>query len=230
MPAEEAEEREHQRLLEQRVDTATSARLDADPAIGGVRREPGEQVGIEGAAARADQRGGGVVARRERLVDRAVAASRTGAIAFEDLVATLTEFTARTIVEALPSGDDTPATLICSGGGTLNPVLLARLAALGAEHGIAVESSADRGIDPAFKESLMFAFLGYCSWHGVPFALARDAPARVLGRLSAGPAPLRLPEPLAAGTSVVIERSERGGQHIERVERVARIETGGGAP
>jgi hypothetical protein len=74
----------------------------------------------------------------------------------------------------------------------------------------------------------MFAFLGYCSWHGVPFALARDAPARVLGRLSNGPGPIRLPEPLPAGTSVDIERIQRA-EHIERVERVEPIETGGGA-
>ena len=167
------------------------------------------------------------------LVDAAIIASGAFGLGVHDLVATLTELTARSVVEAVTRESATtpvPAVLICSGGGTLNPVLLARLAALGAEHGVAVESSADRGIDPAFTESLMVAFLGYCSWHAVPFALAREAPARVLGRLSAGAGPLRLPEPLAAGTSVVIERSERGGQHIERVERVARIETGGGAP
>ena len=159
------------------------------------------------------------------VVDAAIMGSGAFGLGVHDLVATLTELTARTVVEAVTRESvaaPVPAALICSGGGTLNPVLLARLAALGAEHGIAVESSADRGIDPAFKESLMFAFLGYCSWHGVPFALASDGPARVLGRLSVGPGPLRLPEPLAAGTSVIIDR-------VDSVERVARIETGGGA-
>ena len=159
------------------------------------------------------------------LVDAAIVASGAFGLGVHDLVATLTELTARSVIDAIApeaAPAPVPAALICSGGGTLNPVLLARLAQLGAERGIAVESSADRGIDPAFKESLMFAFLGYCSWHGVPFALARDAPARVLGRLSAGPAPLRLPEPLAAGTSVTIAR-------VDSIARVARIETGGGA-
>ncbi|GAA1759242.1 anhydro-N-acetylmuramic acid kinase [Agromyces humatus] len=160
------------------------------------------------------------------LVDAAIVASGAFGLGVHDLVATLTELTARSVIEAITTEpSEPPAALICSGGGTLNPVLIARLTTLGAEHGIAVESSADRGIDPAFKESLLFAFLGYCSWHGVPFALARDAPARVLGRLSAGPGPLRLPEPLAAGTSVTIARVDR----IDRIERGEPIETGGGA-
>ncbi len=157
------------------------------------------------------------------VVDGAITASGAFGLGVHDLVATLTELTARSVVEAITraSAERTTA-LICSGGGTLNPVLLARLATLGAEQGIAVESSADRGIDPAFKESLLFAFLGYCSWHGVPFALTHATPGRVLGRLSPASGQLRLPEPLPAGTSVTIER-------IEYIERVEYIESGGGA-
>ena len=114
------------------------------------------------------------------MVDRAVAASGADAISTEDLVATLTELTARTVVEAVsdaPHGS-APAALVCSGGGALNPTLLGRIGALAGERGIAVESSAARGVDPAFKESLMFALLGYCSWHGVPIALTAPVPAR----------------------------------------------------
>jgi anhydro-N-acetylmuramic acid kinase len=156
------------------------------------------------------------------VVDRAVAASGAFGLSIDDLVATLTEFTARTVVEALPdAAPDAPAALVCSGGGARNPVLLARLTALASARGIAVDSSADRGIDPAFKESLMFALLGFCSWHGMPVALqtARDdsAPPRVLGRFTTGRAPLNLPAPLAGVASVTIERTVR----TERTERIA---------
>ncbi|MCD2441490.1 anhydro-N-acetylmuramic acid kinase [Agromyces sp. SYSU K20354] len=175
------------------------------------------------------------------LVDAAIVASGAFGLGVHDLVATLTELTARSVIEAITTERaDQPAALVCSGGGTLNPVLLARLTTLGVERGIAVESSADRGIDPAFKESLLFAFLGYCSWHGVPFPLGRDTSGRVLGRLSPAAGPLRLPEPLAEGTSVAIERVghiervERAeldelDERIERVELDERIESGGGA-
>ncbi len=147
------------------------------------------------------------------VVDRAVAASRTDPIAFGDLVATLTEFTARTIVEALPSGDDTPATLICSGGGALNAELLARLTAHAADRGVGVESSARRGIDPLFKESLMFALLGFLSWHGVPARLSAGGSRepRVAGRFTSGRMPLQLPPPLVGVASVIIEGIGPGG-------------------
>lgn len=163
------------------------------------------------------------------VVDRAVVASGAFDLSIDDLVATLTEFTARTVVEALAdAAPDAPAALVCSGGGALNPVLLERLAALASARGIVVESSAGRGIDPAFKESLMFALLGFCSWHGVPVALqtARDdsAPPRVLGRFTPGHAPLQLPAPLAGVASVTIEPSA---ERAERAERTIARTTGG---
>ncbi|MET4158558.1 anhydro-N-acetylmuramic acid kinase [Agromyces sp. PvR057] len=145
------------------------------------------------------------------VVDDALASSDVGAMPVEDLVATLTEFTARTVVEAIP---DAAAALICSGGGARNPVLLERLRALAAERGIRVVSSAERGIDPAFKESLMFALLGFFSVRGVPIALSTVA-ARVAGRLTPGREPLAFPAPLAGVASVTIAspdaRTETGG-------------------
>ncbi|GAA1789272.1 anhydro-N-acetylmuramic acid kinase [Agromyces lapidis] len=139
------------------------------------------------------------------VVDAAVAAAAgPDALPVADLVATLTELTARSVVDAL--AEAAPATLICSGGGALNPVLLARIAEHATARGIAVESSAARGLDPAFKESLMFALLGYCSRHGVPIQLGPEpAGARVLGRFSPGPAPLEPTAPLAGVASVTIE-------------------------
>ncbi|GAA1528498.1 anhydro-N-acetylmuramic acid kinase [Agromyces terreus] len=148
------------------------------------------------------------------VVDAAVAASglaASGALAVEDLVATLVEFTARTVVDAIP---DAASVLVCSGGGARNPVLLERLRALAAERGIRVASSAERGIDPAFKESLMFALLGFFSLHAVPVALSTVA-ARVAGRVTPGREPFAPPAPLAGVASVTIAspdaRTETGG-------------------
>jgi anhydro-N-acetylmuramic acid kinase len=151
------------------------------------------------------------------VVDRAIAASGTEALPLPDLVATLTELTARTVVDAVASSQGaaahTPELLLCSGGGALNPTLMVRLAALAADRGLAVETSARRGIDPAFKESLMFAFLGFLSWHGVPARLSGDARGepRVAGRLTPGPAALHLPPPLAGVASVSFSSIEPGG-------------------
>jgi len=156
------------------------------------------------------------------VVDRAVAAVGASAVvasggatpatrpALEDLVATLTELTARTVVDAIP-GD--PTVLIASGGGARNPVLLGRITALAAERGIAVESSDARGIAPSFKESLMFALLGYLSWHGVPARLSSGGSGepRVAGRFTSGRMPLRLPPPLAGVASVTITSTDHGG-------------------
>ena len=154
------------------------------------------------------------------VVDRAVAASGVEALALEDLVATLTELTARTVVDAIlaaaaagAADARTPAVLVCSGGGALNPALLARIADRAAQHGIAVETSDARGIDPSFKESLMFAFLGFLSWHGVPARITSDGAGepRVAGRFTPGPTPLHLPPPLAGVASVIITSTDPGG-------------------
>ncbi|WP_136709493.1 anhydro-N-acetylmuramic acid kinase [Agromyces sp. H66] len=140
--------------------------------------------------------------------DGSIAASPLATPPLEDLCATLTELTARTVVNAIPA-TDAPTDLIVSGGGALNPVLLARLGALAADRGIRVESSDARGIDPAFKESLMFALVGVLSWHGVPVRLsaAGSGEPRVAGRFTPGRMPLQLPPPLAGVASVTVTTS-----------------------
>ena len=131
--------------------------------------------------------------------------SRHGAVALEDLVATLTQLTARTISnglraygDALTDAGTRPKRLIASGGGVHNPSLMTALGNELGEHGIALESCANHGIDPDFKESLMFALLGFMSWHGIPCQLPATEPtqARIAGQLAFGPAPLTLPYPL----------------------------------
>jgi anhydro-N-acetylmuramic acid kinase len=112
----------------------------------------------------------------------------------DDVIATLTELTARTVADQLRAHriDE----VIAGGGGLRNPVLTARIAHLS---GARLRSIAELGIDPDAKEAYAFALLGWLSWHGLPGALPTVTGAQraaVLGTLTPGASPLRLPEPL----------------------------------
>lgn len=116
-------------------------------------------------------------------------------VATEDLAATLTELTARTVADALrPYG---VAEVVASGGGTRNPALMAALGnALG---GAALRTSAELGVEEDAKEAILFALLGWLTWHGLPGTVPSATGAiggRVAGRITPGRSPLRLPEPL----------------------------------
>lgn len=119
------------------------------------------------------------------------AAARAGVVPeLADLVATLTSLTARTVADAVrSSSSQIPSRAIVSGGGTRNPALMRALSAVLGLHGVDVTSSDALGIDADHKESLLFAFVGYLSWHGVPADLPGTPAgrARVLGRLTLAP-------------------------------------------
>ncbi|MEU8827443.1 anhydro-N-acetylmuramic acid kinase [Streptomyces sp. NPDC048636] len=122
------------------------------------------------------------------------ALAEAGAVAPDDVLATVTELTARTVADAVRSVHATE--VIASGGGVRNPVLMAALGR--ALDGIALRSSDELGLPAAAKEAYAFAVLGYLTAHG----LAGTAPSctgarhpRVLGSLTPGRRPLRLPEP-----------------------------------
>jgi anhydro-N-acetylmuramic acid kinase len=136
-----------------------------------------------------------------QFVDSAIAAAKGGSpLSLEDLVATLTRLTARSVADSLRTGTvERPGRLIASGGGVRNPSLMSALGAEVARTGISLVSSDVCGIEPDFKESLMFALLGFLSWHGVTCELPATAPgrARVAGQIAPGPRPLRMPAPLA---------------------------------
>lgn len=112
----------------------------------------------------------------------------------QDLVATLTRLTARTVADALrPLG---ATEVFVSGGGVRNPALMAMLREeLGST---AVRGSQELGLPAGAKEAYAFAVLGYLSLHGLPGndpGCTGAAGPRVLGSLTPGSRPLRLPAP-----------------------------------
>lgn len=121
-----------------------------------------------------------------------------------DLLATLVELTATTVADAcLRHG---AASVVASGGGVRNPALMAALRRrLGS---VPLTTSDAHGLPSSAKEAVLFALLGFLAWHGVPGVMpgvtGSRAP-RVLGRISPGDAPLRLPEPAATPRRLLIE-------------------------
>ncbi|MFI7120998.1 anhydro-N-acetylmuramic acid kinase [Amycolatopsis sp. NPDC049868] len=112
----------------------------------------------------------------------------------EDLLATLTELTAVTIAaECRRHGI---ATLIVSGGGADNPALMAALTRN--LPGTALKTSDDHGLPRAGKEAYLTILLGWLTWSGVPGNLPSATGARghrLLGSITPGAGPLRLPAP-----------------------------------
>lgn len=113
----------------------------------------------------------------------------------EDLVATLTELTVRSVArDVLGAGIDL---LVVSGGGCRNPVLLNGLR--DALPGVRVLLSDEFGAPADDKEAIAFALIGWCTAHGLPGTNpagtgAREA--RVLGSITPGRGPLVLPPAL----------------------------------
>ncbi|MFI9424271.1 anhydro-N-acetylmuramic acid kinase [Streptomyces achromogenes] len=113
-----------------------------------------------------------------------------------DVLATLTRLTAVTVADACRAHGVTR--LVVSGGGTRNPVLMRMLAE--ELPGVPLGSSDELGLPSAAKEALAFAVLGFLTAHGLPGALPSGTGARratVLGSITPGRTPLRLPEPAA---------------------------------
>lgn len=113
----------------------------------------------------------------------------------EDIIATLTALTARSIAAAyrdfLPAFPDE---VIVSGGGARNPVLMAQLAAALTEAAgpcgaPRVVTSHELGLPVEAKEAVAFAVLAYETWHGRPGNLPAATGARrpvVLGSITPG--------------------------------------------
>jgi anhydro-N-acetylmuramic acid kinase len=109
-----------------------------------------------------------------------------------DLVATLTELTARSIADAyrrwvVPRGVEE---VVVTGGGALNPTLVGRIGAL--LDPLPVRDGTVLGIDPEAKEAVAFAVLAWAHCRGiaanVPAATGAAGP-RVLGSYTPGVRP-----------------------------------------
>jgi anhydro-N-acetylmuramic acid kinase len=108
-------------------------------------------------------------------------------ISLVDLIATATEFTARSIALAISSLTGTFHDVIVAGGGWHNRVLMRRLRAL--LPGMQVFTSKKCGIDPDTKEAVAFAVLAYQTRLGLDGNLPSATGARhaaVLGKLALG--------------------------------------------
>ncbi|MGW6904294.1 anhydro-N-acetylmuramic acid kinase [Streptomyces sp. NPDC054940] len=117
-----------------------------------------------------------------------------GTLPAEDVVATLTMLTARTVADAVRAVGATE--VIASGGGTCNPVLMRMLGQR--LPGVALRTSDELGLPTAAKEAYAFAVLGFLTAHGLPGTVPTATGARharVLGSLTPGQDGLRLPAP-----------------------------------
>jgi anhydro-N-acetylmuramic acid kinase len=108
----------------------------------------------------------------------------------EDMIATATALTARSISDAvrrfvLPTG--TFSEMVVSGGGAKNPTLMAWLANDLRELGVRLRSSDEFGIPSDAKEALAFAVMAFETWNRRPSNVPSATGARratVLGKLS----------------------------------------------
>ncbi|MEU8181224.1 anhydro-N-acetylmuramic acid kinase [Micromonospora sp. NPDC049044] len=111
-----------------------------------------------------------------------------------DVLATLTRLTAVTVADACRAHGVTR--LVVSGGGAHNPTLMGLL--VDELPDVYLTSSDEVGVASDAKEALAFALLGYLTVHGLPGTLPSGTGARhasVLGSITPGRQPLRLPAP-----------------------------------
>jgi anhydro-N-acetylmuramic acid kinase len=119
------------------------------------------------------------------------------AVSTEDLAATLTTLTARTVADAVRGVGGSE--VVASGGGIRNPELMRRLRAdLGAD--VPLRTSDDLGLPSAAKEAYAFAVLGWLSVHRLAGTVPACTGARhpsVLGSLTPGRDGFPAPAPAA---------------------------------
>lgn len=117
-------------------------------------------------------------------------------LGIDDLLATLTELTATLVARACIEHGLTE--LVTSGGGARNATLMRRIAALAAPTTISLIDQ--YGLPAQAKEAYLFAVLGFLTMHGLPGTIPTATGARepsLLGSITPGVRPLRLPEPSA---------------------------------
>ncbi|MDP3952770.1 anhydro-N-acetylmuramic acid kinase [Microbacterium sp.] len=120
-----------------------------------------------------------------------------------DLVRTLTELTVRTVADDVRAAG--VGFLAVSGGGCHNPLIMNGLrAALPATEVVLAD---ELGASADNKEAILFALIGWCTMHGVPAVIPGGTGAReprILGTITPGAGPLRMPEPVASVRSLTL--------------------------
>ncbi|WP_169982970.1 anhydro-N-acetylmuramic acid kinase [Microbispora sp. H10836] len=119
------------------------------------------------------------------------------ALGLPDLLATLAALTAETVAAEIRR--HRLGTVVVSGGGVRNPALMRALRERVA--GARLLPSDDLGVPSDAKEAIAFSYLGWLTAHGLPGtvpACTGASGSRVLGTITPGRGPLRLPGPLDA--------------------------------
>ena len=132
----------------------------------------------------------------ETFVTRFIAACERAGAGKEDIVATATALTARTIAVAyerfcrpvfkrLAAG--AKVELIVAGGGVRNATLMRMLSEQAELKSVRVRTVEETGLDAGAKEAAAFALLGWLTWHGLPGNLPSATGAKravVLGKVT----------------------------------------------
>src|SRR6516165_10560549 len=118
-------------------------------------------------------------------------------IGLADLLATLTELTATLVARSCR--EHGVQRLFVAGGGLRNPALMGRIRALTAP--ARVSAFGELGMSAQGKEAYTMAVVGFLTVHGLPATIPSATGAAgtsILGSLTPGAAPLRLPAPAAS--------------------------------
>ena len=121
----------------------------------------------------------------------------------DDVVATLTALTARTV--AREAGRWGVSELVVSGGGTANPTLMAMLRE--DANGVEVSTMETWGIPSSSKEAYAFALMGFFTMKGLPANVPSCTGAgstELLGNITPGRSALVLPAPAARPPSRLV--------------------------
>ena len=128
------------------------------------------------------------------------ALARVAHVAGPDLLATLVELTAATVARACRAHGVTR--VVASGGGVRNPTLMAAL-----RRDLAPATLVDSdslGLPAGAKEAFLTSLIGFLTWSGIPASSPSATGARgsrLLGTITPGSSPLRLPEPVTTAVT-----------------------------
>lgn len=120
-----------------------------------------------------------------------------------DLVRTLTELTVQTVANDVRAAGI--GFLAVSGGGCHNPLIMDGLRAALPDTQVVLADELGASADN--KEAILFALIGWCTMHGVSAVIPGGTGAReprILGTITPGAGPLRMPEPVASVRSLTL--------------------------